>query len=395
MKNKFFALMVLVAVILLVQGVHAATSLQIQANVLPKTVAPGNELYTEVTITNIGPTSIESVNLKSVSVDPRIVQTTPIFLDDLGSLGAGKTLTTNVKFRVPESTGSGFYPVTFSIEACQSNTCDSYTASALITVQSSPMIDIASISPTSFSPGETGTINFVLSNKGDADIINVLFTWADSSGTVLPLGSDNRKVISNIKAGSDTAVPASIIVSPDAKPGVYQLSIEISYTDSAGNLQKIASTAGMSIAGNYNFIVSLETQDAVAQGMKGSAEIKIANAGTQDANFLTIKVLPSEQLGQITPSVIYVGNLKSNDYDNEKFQFAADAAMGVYPLKLELSYKDSYGQSYSEVHSIDIRISSKNEVQTPSSLPTIAVVVVFVVLFFVYMDFRRRRKNKK
>ncbi|MBI5061239.1 MAG: hypothetical protein HZB67_02915 [Candidatus Aenigmarchaeota archaeon] len=394
MKNKILAFAI-IAIVLLSQSVNAATSLQIQATATPKTVIPGNDFFVEVKITNTGATAIQNVRMKSLSVDPKLVQVTPVYLSDLGSLGVGMSISSLVKFRVPESTGSGFYPIQFSIEACQTSACEDYTTSTIVTVQSPSMLSLKSVDPTTLKPGETETMRFVLSNTGDANTTNVLFSWKDPSGNILPLGSDNRKFLSIISADTDATIPVTVIVSPDAKSGIYPISIDVSYTDSTGSTQNIGSTVGLSIAGNYNFIASLETQDIVAPGMKGTAEIKIANAGTQDANFLTIKVLPSDPLQQITPSEIYVGNLKSNDYDTEKFQFVSNGTPGVYPLKIELTYKDPYGQSYDEVQSIDVRISSKNEVPNTSGIPWLVVFLVAVIAFFVYMDFRRRRKKNK
>ena len=46
--------------------------------------------------------------------------------------------------------------------------------------------------------GETANLEFTLMNHGDSSINNVVLSWEDSKGNILPLGSDNRKFISAI-----------------------------------------------------------------------------------------------------------------------------------------------------------------------------------------------------
>jgi len=401
MRANAKAAAILLAVFLVAAAIpvtHAATSLQIQSTAVPQVVSPGNEVYVQVTITNTGLISVDTVRIKGLNVDPNIVQVTPTYLSNLGSLGPSKTTSTLIKFRVPQTTSSGFYPVTFSIEACQSSTiCDDYTTSALITVQAPSALEIKSVSPDSLIQGDNGTLSFVLSNVGDTKIDSILMSWSDSTGKILPLGSDNRKFIQSIGKNSDYVLTSDVIVSPDAQSGVYPISITFDYTDQTGTPQHIESTVGLRVIGSYSFVVSLDTQDVVASGTTGSAEIKIANAGTQDAQFLTVGMLPSDPLQQITPSVIYVGTLKSNDYDTEKIQFsiASNTVPGAYPMNVEMTYKDPYGQSYHETHAVNILVSPKSAVQAPSSLPAILLVVAIVIVVLVYLQFRRTRKKKE
>jgi hypothetical protein len=400
MSSKYKVMMAVITVFLIapiISVTHADTSLQLQTVAVPQPVSPGNEVYMQITITNSGLSSVDSIKIKNLDVDPNIVQVTQLYDYDLGGIAPSKSVSMLVKFRVPAQTPSGFYPVTFSIEACRADICDSYIATGLITVQSPSMLEIASISPTSLVPGEINTLDFKVSNLGDSDVSNVQFSWTDSSGKILPIGADNKKFIQSITRRSDQTIETGVIVSPDAQPGVYPITISVDYIDQIGTQQHLVSTAGLRIVGNYDFVVSLETQDVVATGMSGTAEVKISNAGTQDAQFLTVKVLNSDPLQQIIPTVIYVGNLKSNDYDTEKFQFhATNAAPGVYPLKIELVYKDPYGQSYDETQTVNVRIYSKSEVQTASNLPTILlVVIVLVIILVVWNTIRRRRKKKK
>ena len=128
--------------------------------------------------------------------------------------------------------------------------------------------------------------------------------------------------------------------------------------------------------------------------------MEIANAGNQKALYLTLKVLPSSPIIETSPSMVYIGNLDSDDYDSEEISFKVkdDASPGTYPLKIQLTYKDLYGQGYNETYNVDILVSSLNELGSNgkgSSIITIVIVLVVlgVVAYFIYRKFFRKKKK--
>lgn len=389
MRNKI----IILAVLLMISVTSAATQVQLETKTSPTTIMPGNDGYVELKITNGGTTSLESIKVMSLKIDSPLALKTASYLENLGSLGAGKAMTTIYKFNVPSSASSGFYTMEFLIEACTSSVCDSYVQNALISVQSPTLLGIKSVDPTSFKAGENTTITFILKNSGKTLINNVKFSWEDTSNTIIPLGADNKKFISSIS--DETQIPVNIIVNPSAKPGTYSLSIKIEYDDQTGTKQSINSTVGLRVVGDFNFIVSLESQDLVASGMSGKTDIKIANAGTQEAYFLTINILDSDPITQIKPKVIYAGNIESDDYDTETIEFkVTDAIPGEYPLNLEISCKDLYGNLYSERYALDIVVSSKEDVAAKKSDSSwmFYLVIIFIVGFLLYRKIIKKKR---
>lgn len=375
--------------LLLMVCIANAFTISIQSSANPSTIAPGNSGYLEFVITNSG-TSPVKVDMTSLTVD------SPISLDtyskSLGTIAASSSGSAIIRFTVPSNTASGFYSAKANIKVCNS-VCEDYIKYLIIKVQSPSTIEITA-EPDSLKPGENETITLTLKNKGET-INNLVLTWEDPSGKILPLGSDNRKLISKIDTNSASLVPLRVIVSPDAEQGIYPLSIRMSYDDQTGTEQNISSKLGLRIIGDFNFIVSLESQSLVAPGMSGTADLKLANAGTQEAQFLTINFLKSGPIVQIKPSVIYVGNLESDDYDTEKIGFkVSDASPGEYPLNLEISYKDIYGKEYTGKYSVDLIVYSKEFVASQQSNQNwiIYLIVIIIIAYLLYRRFRKKRR---
>ena len=384
----FKTLISFLIIFITISPIHAI-NLDIKTEITPSTVSPGNDGFIKFTISNLGSATTD-ITIGSITLDSPLVLGN--YTKSISSVDVGKTTSFIVKFSVPSSATSGFYTTQIKLTACET-TCKDYIQSAIITVQSPSILEIISVRPVSLNPGENSTLRFVLSNRGESDVSNIVFSWNDPTNTIIPLGSDNRKFISFIKGNAQQEIPIDVVVSPNAESGLYPLTIRISYTEKTGVQQNSTSTTGLFVKGDYNLILSLESQDPIAQGTSGSVTVRLANAGTSDAEFLVIKILPSELIA--SSSVVYVGKLSSDDYDTQRFQITTNAAKGVYPLKLQIDYKDPYGQSYSEIQSVDVAVSSKDEVRSGPGYLLYIIVFFIIVVIFLALDFRRRRRKKK
>jgi uncharacterized repeat protein (TIGR01451 family) len=317
---------------------------------------------------------------------------TSILTEDLGSLETGKTISSIIKFSVPSTTPAGFYNAQFIIEACDSSTCKNYIHYALITVQPPTTLEISRVSPTTAKHGQTINLNMTLTNDGDTALNNLVMVWSDPTNKILPLGTSNRKFIQAMSARSSIIIPLSIVISPTADSGTYPISVSLSYNDNTGNRQSVNTTIGFMVIGDFNFIVTLDSQDSAVQNKSATANIKIANGGTDDAQFL-VATLESEI--KPTPDKIYIGSLQSNDYDTEKFSFISEKP-GEIPVKIKLEYRDIYGNSYADESMIKLVVFTKEQYlqQNGSGFPTGTVIVIaFALIVIAY--FLHRRRNKK
>jgi len=235
-------------------------------------------------------------------------------------------------------------------------------------------------------PGKSLNLTFDLKNEGIGDAKDVTISIDHTSDFIVPQSS-GEIFIDNIEASESKALIFPLTVSPSASIGTSTIPVNLSYYDETRtNLYKEANEIGTTITGTYNFILTVDSQDVIAQGTTGSITIKISNAGSQQAKYLTVKVLPSNNF-DLSPTTIYIGNLNSDDYDSEKLMLAANSQQGSYPINLQLNYQDDFGKAYSEVFSVNAKISSKSEYssanQTQSPLPIILVVIIVIIFVFV------------
>ena len=348
---------------------------------MPSQAVPGSDGYIELKISNVGTASIESVKIKTLRFDKEILQKGLTYLDDLSSLDTGKSTSAIIKFSVPSSAPPGYYSAQFIIQACQSSSCKDYVHDSLIVVQSPSILDINLSLPEKIRPGEISGIVFHFSNKGSSAINNLVFVWSEQTGTLLPKGSDNRISVEELMPGRSSDVPVSIVSNPDAKSGLYSIKLNAIYTDNIGVKHEINSTTGVLVSGDFNFIATIESQDIIAAGRGGSINIKISNAGTENAQFLFANATKSDFTG-VLPESVYIGNLKSDDYDTEKFYLMAPAKAGSYPFKLTLIYSDIYGKKYSEEKQVYVVVSESKT--SYSAEPFTVVLVVIIVLLAAY-----------
>ena len=130
----------------------------------------------------------------------------------------------------------------------------------------------------------------------------------------------------------------------------------------------------------------------INSGSLGYIVVSIANAGKQDAEFVVLKVLGSEKIYGVEPSEVYIGTIKSDDYDSEKIEFYTkkDISSGEYRLPVELSYRDMYGRKYNETYYVSFTVTDKEK-----SGIFLWFIFILVLLFVAYMKFGKKLLKKR
>ncbi len=364
-------------------------SIQITSSVTPSSVSPGNNGYITLSITNSGTLSVDKL---------KVYADTSLPLDatylDMGRLASLKSTSAIFKFSVPSSTKPDFYTAKFTVEYCYENDCRENIHHAVINVKEVTSLELVSLTPDSLKTGRNETITFKLKNNG-GDISNLVFVWEEPNDMILPLGTDNRKFVPHLGSGGSYDIEVNALANPEATIGLYPISVQMTYDDRTGTRQSINSTIGMRVVGDFDFVSLLESQDILAAGKTGNAEIKTVNRGDLEAKFLTLSL--SSDSFYIDPDYVYIGNTKPDDYDTEKLWLTTkNVPSGNYPLNVELSYKDTYGNSYTETQSIDIYVSSPEAYaasQPQASYDWLYFIIFLVVAYILYRKFWKKKKK--
>lgn len=265
-----------------------------------------------------------------------------------------------------------------------------------VVIRSVPLLKVEKVSydQDPVSPGSTVTVSFEVRNYGDGPAKDVVVSVDQTAGTFV---SDlNEKYVGDVPANGSAKISFRLSINQNLSAGVYSIPIQLAYFDEPkSQLFTGRELVGLRVYGSINLITTLEAQDKVAAGSSGSMEIKIANAGTMEAQFLQLNVLGSSVLNDISPASIYIGRLKSDDYDTERisFQVKENVAKGVYPVELELVYQDPFGKSFTEAKTVYLTVLSQEDLNNKFEIPAwqLAIIALVIVVLISYL-WRKRRK---
>ena len=236
-------------------------------------------------------------------------------------------------------------------------------------------VEVIDVSPTNLVPGEETELQFVIENTGNKDIDNLVFSWEDKSGNILPIGSSNTKTIQELDDGDDETISFKVFTSASTEPGLYELTLTLRYekevekeieqgeeTRIERTIETITETskAGIIVGGTTDFDVSVS--DFSSNGLI----LSIANIGKNPANSVTI-ITPTQSNFIVTgSSSSIIGNLDKGDYSVASFQITPQS-MGNSNLKIEIQYTDTMGTRQTLTKTVEIK-SSQQLVQSSSNL---------------------------
>jgi hypothetical protein len=289
----------------------SADTLQVTFSTNPTIVAPGTVGYIEVELKCTG-SVVSYTDITATSSNPTVIIPQGNWDVEVGSLDTGASTSVIYMFRVPATASPGLYQVVFDITGAGG----SIQQTAVVKVQDATVLDITSMSPTSITIGEATTMMFNITNNGGADLNNILFSWADSNNLILPLGADNRILIPSIAAMNHTTLSVIMMASSGISPGIYPLTITMTYYDMTGTEQNVVSTVGLQVSGTTSF-------DLVVQPSSGTTTFSVVNTGANVASSVIVSI-PQQPNYQVTgSSSASLGNLNAGDYTLASFQITS------------------------------------------------------------------------
>lgn len=289
--------------------------LQVTFTTNPVIVAPGTNGYIEVNLKSIG-SAMGGIDISATSWDSTVVVPQGNWEVYVGSLDSGDSYSLIYEFKVPSTATPGLYQVVFEVQYYGGYGYD-IRQTAVVKVEDQTILDVSSVSPTSINIGEATTLLFNITNNGGSSIDNILFTWEDTNNLILPIGSDNRIMISSIAAKNYTELPVTVMASSGISPGVYPLKITMDFYDQTGTEQTVVSTVGLQVSGTTDFELVLQ------QSTSGSTTFAVANTGANTASSVIVSI--PTQLSYMASGVssVSLGNLNAGDYTLASFQLSS------------------------------------------------------------------------
>jgi hypothetical protein len=282
--------------------------------------------------------------------------------------------TVKLKLKVASDAPAGTYELDI---VTTDSTGTNKTTTLDIEVRGKEYAQIVTISKASIDFATEEQLDFVVTNTGSSPLKNMKISWADSTGTILPVYSDNTKYISYLASNESVTVSYIVMADVNADPGLYQLDITLEVEDYDSNVSTISTTAGLFVGGGTDFDV------AFSDNSDGEMSFSIANVGNNEAYSVKVSIPEQDGYSVSGSSSTIVGNLEKGDYTIASFPVSQQGfggtpvTAGAGPdgnaaaasassanastsndLKVLIEYTDSAGQRNTVEKSVQISQSS-------------------------------------
>jgi hypothetical protein len=278
------------------------------------------------------------------------------------------------------------------------------------------------IDKSKISPGNETNLKFTLNNRGSSPLKNLIFSWSEAKGVILPVFSDNTKYVKYIDVGGSVDLDYTVVADVNAAPGLYQLDLDMKFDSENGTSNEIKTKAGIFVGGETDFDVTY------SESSSGQVSLSVANIGNNPAYSVTVRI-PEQQGFRTTGSASsIIGNLDKGDYTIVTFQISSAGTFGnrtfgqngqfngqggeaspvqtpqrnATSLKVLVDYTDTTGERHSLEKTVSIQPSSSS-ISPASGLSSrqsnnsliITIVVVAVVAVGGFALYRKRKSVKK
>jgi hypothetical protein len=403
LKKMSMVLLVFFATLFVVQAAPALNV--VMANQNPDPVSPGNFVFVNVKLTNVGDEAFKNTKIifddnqvfTLASGQERIRETGAIptysYVDSSDSFQLEK-----FKLYVSPDAPLGLNEAHFRVQA---NGIEYSYDFDILVQDENPTIDVSSFSIDQLEPGQSGILSVKVRNDNSIVLKNVevslqLDQVQDSVLHVLE--GSNYKKISTLQPNEEKEISFKIVSSPDAKSQPYTLPIEMNYEDALGNTFTQSFSGSVLVYSEPKVLVTLDSQSNFGVG-ENSIVIALANPGVSSIKGTTLSLNPSDAYDILSSQSQYIGDLNSDDFQTTQFKiYLQDDS--VSSLSFTLTYLDSYNVEQEKTITLPLQIYSEEKlkqlglVQSGSSSSTV-IIVLLIVGAIGYVIIKRRKKLSK
>jgi hypothetical protein len=294
------------------------------ANVRPTELLPGETKMLTLTLQNAGSYDARHITLNfEENQYISVVGSSSVYAASLlGWDSKDVTITVHVAKGAPSGTYA--IPVTCTFDQYYSEggqavteTMPEVSYSIVLRVAQGAIIDIADVTPSELAPGERTDLRFTIANIGTFPLQDLVFSWTEAEGVILPVNSDNTKYIDSIAAGESCEVGYTVMVDVNADAGLYKLDLTLAFDDESGGSRAINTTAGIVIGGGTEFDVT------VSESSTEQTSLSVANTGNNPAYSVTVRIPEQDQFAAQGSTSSIVGNLDVGDYTIVSFEITS------------------------------------------------------------------------
>jgi hypothetical protein len=256
------------------------------------------------------------------------------------------------------------------------------------------VLSVDDVSPSSLSPGESETLKITIKNDGDYDAENVVISWIDSTNSILPVGTGNTKTLGKMSEGDSEKVEFNINADASVEPGLYQISITMTYLANNETVTQDASL-GIKVGGDTNFEIIVSDVD------KEKLSLSVINVGSNPAKAITVKIPKQDNYEPLGSAAMSLGKLASDDYIIVPFDLKV--VDGNESLEVEIAYTDTDGDRQTvsidvdlEQYEIDVLTGANiPPPKTDYTWPVIGMLAMVVAVIYFYKRYKRKQRESE
>lgn len=442
--NKFSLLTLMIlylSVLVLGAGTAFAASglidsSSVQANVTnqnPDAARPGEPVELTVSVQNVGSSDLKDLNVALVPQYPFSKVSGEPLEKQVSYLNARQddndAAVLKFKLMTDSNASEGKYDlniVTTAREGGSSSKTVKTTKTIQLEVRGKEYAQIVTINKANIDLAKEEPLEFIITNTGNSPLKNMVISWKDTKGVILPVYSDNTKYVKYLEPDDFVTVSYLVMADVNANPGLYTLDVNLSFEDYESSAKNIQTTAGLFVGGETDFDVSFSESD------QGEISLSVANVGNNMAYSVKVSVPEQEGFKVTGSSSSIVGNLEKGDYTIASFNVANAQAGGEGespgiakargaadegnessvskaspPLKVQIEYTDAKGERITVDKAVTVQMSApagtgtENGTRARSSsslgsyMPYLILMAIAGAGLFIYRRKKQARNKKK
>ncbi len=317
MKIIFSLILVLIFSISIAYAVEYESPL-IKVTLLNQDPTParaGDTAELRLRVENTGGGTIENLELEVLQNYPFTVIDGSA-LQNLGTLYAYQTgknyISTQYKLKIDKDAVKGKHELKVRYRYDNQGLV---TVSFNIDVTSKEFAQIIYVDKAKIEPGKETEMKFTITNIGSAPLQNLVFSWSEADGVILPVFSDDTKYIKYLDIGDSIELKYIVIADVNAQPGLYQLDLNLKYESLTNTTSTVIKTkAGIFVGGETDFDV------AFSQSSQGQTSLSVANTGNNPAQSVSVRIPEQPNFRVAGSNSAIIGNLDKGDYTVVSFQ---------------------------------------------------------------------------
>jgi hypothetical protein len=329
--RKTVALFSIVAILICtVPSSSAGTDAKIAiTGVKPTELSPGDTKAITLTVKNGGSNDARQITFNfQESQYISVVGPSSVYINSInGWCSKDVVITVHVSEGTPE--GAYHLPVTCTFSQYYSDGSSSsvtesmpeVTYTIVFRVEGGAIIDVSDVDIAELKPGGEAKLTFTITNIGNSPLQNLVFSWNEGGGVILPIYSDNTKYIEYIDAGESIGLEYTVVADVNAVAGLYQLDLSCEFeAGNGGSGEILNTTTGVFVGGETNFDVTFSESSAA------QTSLSVANTGNNPAYSVTVRIPEQDNFKVQGSTASIVGNLDEGDYTIVSFHVTSTSA---------------------------------------------------------------------